>query len=243
MEVSGVSFQSVAANSERALALEPGLPEAYAAKGLAHHAAGECAQADAAFEQAIALGPDCFDAHFFYGRHCLAQRRHQQAARLFERAAALNPNDYGALGLLDDAYRQLGRHEESRQAAQRCVDRVAAETTAHPDNASALAFGAVMAAELGHRSTALDWAERAIAIDPDDLVVNYNVACTYATLGDLERAMCRIQRAIPADPTCRRAFSGWMKMDISLDPLRSLPEFHRLMQAIDPEQAGRVAAQ
>ena len=78
MEVESVSFQSIAAYSERALALQPGLCEAYAAKGMAHYAAGECAEADAAFELAIAQGPHCFEAHFFYGRHCLAERRHDR---------------------------------------------------------------------------------------------------------------------------------------------------------------------
>ncbi len=235
MEVESVSFQSIAAYSERALALQPGLCEAYAAKGMAHYAAGECAEADATFELAIATGQPCFEAHFFYGRHCLAERRHEQAAQLLERAAELNQNDYGALGLLDDCYRHLGRDDEAREAARRCVERVTAEVTAHPDNASALAFGAIMAAELGDDITALDWAGRAIAIDPHDLVVNYNVACTYAALGELERAVARIHHAIPDDPVCRRAFTRWMKMDISLDPLRPLPEFQRLMLGLEHE--------
>jgi TolB-like protein/Tfp pilus assembly protein PilF len=235
MEVESASFQSIAAYSARALALQPGLCEAYAAKGMAHYAAGECAAADAAFEQAIARGPHCFEAHFFYGRHCLAERRHAQAARLLERAAELNRNDYGALGLLDDCYRHLGRHAEARAAARRCLERVRTEVTAHPDNANALAYGAIMAAELGEDVTALDWAGRAVAIDPGDLVVNYNVACTYAALGELERALARIRHAIPDDAVCRRAFLRWMKMDISLDPLRPLPEFQRLMFELEHE--------
>jgi adenylate cyclase len=92
-----------------------------------------------------------------------------------------------------------------------------------------------MAAELGRDITALDWAGRAVAIDPHDLVVNYNVACTYAALGELERAVTRIHHAIPDDPVCRRAFTRWMKMDISLDPLRPLPEFQRLMFELEHE--------
>ena len=40
---------------------------------------------------------------------------------------------------------------------------------------------------------------------------------------------------IPDDPVCRRAFTAWMKMDISLDPLRPLPEFQRLMLGLDHE--------
>ena len=233
MDVQGVSFQTIAAYSERALALQPGLCEAYAAKGMAHYAAGECAEADAAFDQAIATGQPRFEAYFFYGRHCLAEQRHEQAAELLERAAELNQNDYGALGLLDDCYRRLGRCDEARAAARRCLERVTAEVTAHPDNANALAFGAIIATELGEDARALDWAGRAIAIDPHDLVVNYNVACTYAGLGELERAVARLHHAIPDDPVCQRAFTQWMKMDISLDPLRPLPEFQRLMHDLE----------
>ena len=118
-----------------------------------------------------------------------------------------------------------------------------AEVTAHPDNASALAFGAIMAAELGERHMALDWAARAIAIDPEDLVVNYNVACTYAALGECERGIDRLHRAIPDDPVCRRAFTAWMRIDISLDPLRPLPDFQRLMHELESEfQSNRTQA-
>jgi len=52
---------------------------------------------------------------------------------------------------------------------------------------------------------------------------------------ELERAVTRIHHAIPDDPVCRRAFTRWMKMDISLDPLRPLPEFQRLMFELEHE--------
>ena len=47
--------------------------------------------------------------------------------------------------------------------------------------------------------------------------------------GALERAADRMHYAVPDDPVCRRAFTDWMKMDISLDPLRPLPESQQLM--------------
>ena len=235
LEVPEVSFQTIAANSERALALEPGLSEAYAAKGMAHFAAGECEAADTAFRAALELGPDSFDAHFFYGRHCMTQERNAEAAQHFERAAVLNRNDYGALGLLVDAYKNLGRGDDAVRAAERCVKRVASEVAAHPDNSCAFAFGAIIAAEIGQRDCALEWAARALAIDPDDRVVNYNIACTYAALGKLDLAVARLRRAIPSDPVSRRAWAEWMKVDVSIDPLRALPEFQHLAHSVDPE--------
>ena len=235
LEIPDVSFQTIAENSERALALEPGLAEAYTAKAMAHVAAGAYAEADAAFGRALSLGPDSFDTHFFYGRHCMTQSRNEDAAKHFERAAALNPQDYGALGLLVDCYENLGRHDDAMRAAARCVKRVETEVAAHPDNASAYAFGAIVASEVGRQDLAADWAARALAIDPDDLVVNYNLACVYAALGNLDFAMSRLARAIPADPVSRRAWAEWMKIDISIDVLRPLPEFQRLAHGVDPE--------
>ena len=87
-------LDDILANSERAIALEPNLAEAHAAKGLALYTSGRPAEASAAFEDAVRLGPDLYEAHFFYARHCRTQGLHAKAARLFERAAELNSSDF-----------------------------------------------------------------------------------------------------------------------------------------------------
>src|SRR4029077_5729146 len=60
----GVTFEAIIANCERALALEPELSEAHAAKGLALYTAGRNAEADVALSEAVRLGPRSFEAHF-----------------------------------------------------------------------------------------------------------------------------------------------------------------------------------
>jgi TolB-like protein/Flp pilus assembly protein TadD len=232
--VPDISFATIVANSRRALELEPDLPDAYAAEGLVHFAAGRKAEANAAFERAVELGPESFDAHFFHGRNCLVHGLNEKAAQLFERAALLNPNDFAALGLLVDAYRVLGRPDDSMAAARRCVERARLHIAAHPDNANALAYAAIVAAELGERDLARDWAMRAMAIDPDDIIVNYNLACAYGTLGEPEIALDRLRRAVPDDPFGRRALAEWIEMDTSIDSLRHLPEFRHLVAALEP---------
>ncbi len=224
-----VTFETIAANSARALELAPDLPEAHAAIGLAHATAGRREQATAAFERAIARGPECFEAHFFFARHQMTEGRYEEAARLFEQAALLHTDDFGALGLLVDVYRALGRPEDGIVAAQRCLERLEAEVSAHPDNGCALAFGAIIQAEAGNESLAAEWANRAISIEPDNAVTNYNLACAFGALGKTEIAMDWLGRALPDSPAGMQALIEWMQHDSSLDPLRGLPAFDALM--------------
>ena len=223
------SFETIAANNARALELAPDLPEVHAAIGLAHATAGRHEQATAAFERAVTLGPESFEAHFFSARHYMTEGRHEEAARLFERAALLNPDDFGALGLVVDIYKAQGRPENAVAAARRCLERLEVEVSAHPDNGCALAFGAIIQAEAGNESLAEEWATRAISIEPDNVVTNYNLACAFAALGKTEIAMDWLRRAIPDSPAAVQALIEWMRHDGSLDPLRGLPAFDALM--------------
>ena len=223
------SFETIAANNAHALELAPDLPEVHAAIGLAHATACRHEQATAAFERAVTLGPESFEAHFFSARHHMTEGRHEEAARLFERAALLNPDDFGALGLVVDIYRAQGRPEDARTAARRCLERLEAEISAHPDNGGALAFGAIIHAEAGNESLAEEWATRAISIEPDNVVTNYNLACAFAALGKTEIAMDWLRRAIPDSSAAVQALIEWMRHDSSLDPLRGLPAFDALM--------------
>jgi len=247
--VPGVSFDAIAANSARALELAPDAAESHAAQGLAFYTAGQHAAADGAFEQAVRLGPELFEAHYFYARNCRAQGNHEKAAQLFERAAALNQNDFRALGLLADEYRALGRLDDSLAAARQCLGRVQVEVATQPHDGHALAFGSDILADLGDGERAAEWAARAKEIDPDDPIVNYNIACTYVALGRPDDALDRLRATFSATPINRRAFVEWMRQDVSLDPLRDRPDFRALAMQLDagiatsaPERTGAMPA-
>jgi TolB-like protein/Flp pilus assembly protein TadD len=230
-----VSFEDILANSGRALDLEPELPEAHAAKGLALYTAGRHTAAKAVLEQAVRLGPTSFEANFFAARNCRAQGRYAEAATLFERAAELQPDDFRALGLAVNAYRSLGRRREMLSAARRCLERAEAEVAVHADNASALAFGAAMLAELGDKERARAWAERAAGLDPIDSITSYNLACAYVGLGRVDLALDRLRRVFSDPPSSRRSHVEWLKHDSSFDPLHGHPEFEALLRRLDAE--------
>jgi adenylate cyclase len=230
-----VTFEQILAHSERALALEPNLAEAHAARGLALYMSGNHEEADIVLERAMQLGPSLFEAHYFAARNHQARGLYEQAAALFERASQIEPDDYSALGLAVATNRSLGREDDMRSVAKRCLERVEAEIAIHPDHAGALAFGASVQAELGDKTVAETWADRAAALDPDNAITNYNVACTYAALGKLDAALDHLRQVFAAPSPNWRFHFEWMKYDSSLDPVRSHPGYGALLKRLEPE--------
>src|SRR5207248_4150664 len=59
-----------------------------------------------------------------------------------------------------------------------------------PDHGAALAFGAMSHAVLGNRSRAQEWIERSLLVDPDNLMMRYNLAWGLNKIfGDAEAAI------------------------------------------------------
>src|SRR6266404_602656 len=224
------TIDSILATSAKALALDDGLAEAHASRGLALSLGQRHEEAIAEFEEAIALDPNSFEGHYFYARACFGQGKLERAAALFERAAENKPDDYQSLILSIQIYHSLGRDPDAQDAARRGIERAECELTLHPENSRAAYLGAKALVTLGETDRAREWVSRALAIDPDDLLTQYNSACVYSVLGDMERAFDLLERLLPhAGHELRR---GWIKHDSSLDPLRSHPRYQKVLELI-----------
>jgi adenylate cyclase len=236
------SFETALANSERALALDANLAEAYAAKGFALFAAVRFDEAAVEFERATRLDAGLFEAHFFHARNCHNQGLRAEAAALFARAAELRPSDFRSPGLLAWECKALGRREQCAASLRRCLARLEAEVKAHPDNADALVFGSSILVESGDSARAEDWLARAIILGSDDRFVQYNAALTNAMLGRMDAALDHLEQAFSAPPTFRRRLAAWMKYDDEMmDSLRDHARFQALLAGLDA--GGATAAE
>jgi adenylate cyclase len=225
-----VAIDSILATSAKALALENGLAKAHACRELGLSRGQRYEEATAEFETAMALAPNSFEGHYFYARACVSQGKLERAAALFERAAENKPDDYQSLILSIQVYRSLGRHRDSESAARRGIERAESELTLHPENPRPAYLGANALVTLGETDRAREWLSRALAIDPDDILTQYNAACVYSLLGDIEQAFDLLERLLPhAGYELRR---GWIKHDSDLDPLRSHPRYQKLLELI-----------
>jgi serine/threonine protein kinase/tetratricopeptide (TPR) repeat protein len=213
------------AASRKALELDPELAEAHAAGGLAFALKKDFAQAQREFEAAIRLDPKLYEAYYFYARTSFQSGDLAKAAALYEQAARLNPDDYQAVSLLVPVYHGLGRPAEAAATEKRALLLVEKHTENHPDDPRALYLGAGILARIGDHAKSYDWARRALAIDPEETSILYNVACVYALLGKTEDALQCLGKVMEHGTF----FKNWAAKDSDLDSLRFDPRFHALL--------------
>jgi adenylate cyclase len=223
---SEVAIESILGMSAKAIELDDKLAEAHASLGLALALAKRYGEAIKEFEKAIALDPNSFEANYFYGRAAFAEGEEEKAAALFQRAAEMKPDDYQTLCLLGSIYKALGREEDSRRAAKEGLKRAERQLALEPANPRPAYLGASCLLTIGDRERAHDWTVRALAIDPDDILVQYNVACIYSRLGKTEDAIELLEGSLPRTG---HEWARWIRHDSDLDPLRNDPRFQHLI--------------
>ncbi len=215
-------------SSRRALDLDAGLAQAHVSRGAALTLLDADAEAEAQFLEAQRLDPALFEGAYFHARHCFAQGRLEEAARLFEKAADLERDDYQATLLVGQVYDSLKRPEEAASARRRGLERAEWRLRLNPDDVRARYMGANALVALGERARGLEWARAARALDPDEPMLLYNVACIYALAGALDEALDCAERAVRAGLTEK----GWFANDSNLDPLRGHPRFQALLDTL-----------
>jgi adenylate cyclase len=224
-----VEIKGIFETSAKALALESGLAEAHASQALALSLEQRYEEAMTEFEKAIALDPNSFEGHYFYARACFAEGKLERAAALFERAAEIKPDDYQSVCLLIQIYRSLGRDGEKESAARKGIERAERELTLHPDNPRPAYLGAAALVTLGQNDRAKEWLARTLAIDPDDILTQYNAACIYSRLGEIDTAFDLLERLLPH---ANHETKAWIKHDSDFDPLRERPRYQKILELI-----------
>ena len=137
--------------------------------------------------------------------------------------------DFHGLGMLFAYYYGVGDVERARRTARRTIEQVEKVIAADPDNGAALAFGAMSLAALGKLDRAREWIERSQLVDPDNLMMRYNLAWGLnKVFNDHEAAIAML------DPVMADAGANIIRLaanDPNLDNLRSDPRFETMMQA------------
>jgi adenylate cyclase len=227
-------IETIMALSAQALDLDPNLAEAHASRGLALHQSFRNEEAIAAFARALELEPELYEANFHYARCLFMQGSFEQAVHYFERSAEIRTDDYLSPVHLMSAYRSLGRSCEREYWAREGIERAERALNRNPENSGPAHRGALALAHLGEGDRARDWAARALAIDPEDIVAQYNIACVYSILGDLDAAIDLLETLLPHGSAYHVL---WFKNDSDLDPLRQMPRFQELLTALAAEPA------
>jgi TolB-like protein/Tfp pilus assembly protein PilF len=213
--------------SQRALELAPDLPEAHSARGFALFLMKRIDEAEREFDRAIQMEPQLFDAHYFWARSCFQVGRFDDAARHFGEANAIR-EDYQAAFFGAQALEAGGRKDDAMKAYGHAQSIAARHMEFNPDDPRAATIRAVSLCRAGRPDEGLHWAEQALAIDPEDAGVRYNVACLFALEARKDRAFECLDDAIRAGFGNRE----WLEKDPDLTSLRDDARFDTLLAGL-----------
>ena len=228
--------EEVLANADKALAIDPGLAEAHAARADALSFFGHNEESKEAFERALSLDPNNFDVNFLYARFCTRTGDFERSVSLYMRALEVQPEDMQSPSMLNLSFRSLGRQEEAERYARLAIKRAEEVLRLHPEWSRPAQLGAATLASIGEKQRATEWLERALSIDPDDNLTLYNAACTWAQLGEIDRSLALLDRWAPSAGVEKKQ---WLRNDPDFDPLRDDPRFQRLLNEVEIDLAGR----
>ncbi len=214
--------------AERALTINPALPEAHCIKARYLEEEGRAAEAQQQIRTALKLNPDSWEVNRETARMLFRHGEIREAIPFFEKAASLMDSDWSNPMMLITCYDSVGEKDKMRKAAQIALERAERAISQDPTNGTALAVGAYSLAMFGEEERAREWIRRALLLDPDNLNMRYNLACTIVRqLGDVDETLDTL------GPFFERMHSTTLmrhaEVDPDLDPIRDNPRFKEML--------------
>jgi adenylate cyclase len=216
--------------AEHALAIRADLPEALCVKARYLEEQGQQEEANALIDTAVQRAPDSWEVNREAARMLFREGRVAESIPYFERASALVSSDYYNPAMLMTCYESTGNSEGRKGAAKLSFERAERALSAEPTNGSAIANGAYALAVLGEGDRAREWIERGLLLDPENLAMRYNMACTLTVaLEDDDAALDVLQRYFETVNTASQI--KHTEADPDFTRLRDKPRFQEMLSA------------
>ncbi len=140
--------------AERAIEINPGLPEAHCIKARYLEEEGKKEEAERQIRTALKLDPDSWEVNREVARMLFRHGRIGEAIPYFEKASSLTETDWHNLLMLSTCYQATGDEAGVQKAAQATIERTERAVTNDPTNGTALAAGAYALAMFGQTDRA-----------------------------------------------------------------------------------------
>ena len=216
--------------AERALEIKPELAEPHCVMVRHYEQQNDHQNSNKELREAVRLGPNSWEVNREAARLMFRRDRMGDAILYFEKASQLMDTDFHSCLMLQTCYLGEGDEPSALQSAQRTLERAEVALQKDPTNGAALAAGASSLIMIGEVERAKDWLQRALLLDPENLMVRYNVACSLTFRNsDLDGAIDLLGpyfEGIDSPGQVRHA-----EIDPDMDPLREDPRFVEMVSA------------
>jgi adenylate cyclase len=214
----------------RALEIDPGLAEAHCVKARYLEDEGRADEAEQQIRTALKLDPESWEVNREAARMLFRHGRIPEAIPYFAKTSSLMTTDWNSPMMLVCCYSAKGDATKIRESARHAVERAERAVAQDPTNGTALGGGAYCLAASGDEDRARDWIRRSLLLDPDNLSMRYNVACTLALkLGDVDPALEALAPYLAKVTSATRIRHA--EADPDLDPIRDDPRFKTMVSA------------
>jgi serine/threonine protein kinase len=223
-------MEKAQAACDRALALEPDLPEGLAARARIFWTQKNFDEAIRLSRRAIEGKPGCDGAYWTLGQAYFAADRWEEAAAIAERAIEMAGDDYNVYFPFIYALERVGQQDLAGRLRSQFLQAIERQLELVPEDVRARTMLANMYATAGREADSARELQISVALRPKDSSVLYNCACTYALLGRKTDALALLQKA----RECGYPLWHWAVHDPDLASLRDDPEFQKIAA---PEKA------
>jgi adenylate cyclase len=228
--------------ANRALKLNPTIAEAHLPRAWHLAMLGRDKEAHAEIEMALQLNPESWEVNKEAARVFYRQGRLDEAIRYLEKATSLADTDFHSRGMLSALYLAMGDLERGRDCAAKVIKQVEGALVRNPDNGAALAYGVLSFAAMENRERALEWIERALLLDPDNMYMRYNLA--WPVLIFFKDKALTLELLEPALAKAGKTLISLAAADRNLDPLRDDPQFQQMLASARERvglESGRIS--
>ena len=212
------------AASQRAVRLQPQLPEVLVAQAWILYAAQNYEDAVHCVQQAIDRKRDCEGAYYLLCRALFASGRHQEMANIADQALEASGEDYNCYVPILNALEVMGKREALRNTRQRAIVALENHIKHVPEDARARVLLAGNYAAMDRVEDAVRETNFAVALRSSEATVLYNAACVFCQLGRKAEALTALKKAWDAG----FKDADWARKDPDLSLLYGDTEFEQL---------------
>jgi serine/threonine protein kinase/Flp pilus assembly protein TadD len=216
--------EKAAAEFAQVTQLQPDNAEGWSNVATADWSMGKLEESIPAYQKSIQLAPT-YLAYMNLGSVYTSLKQYPQAIEALGKSVELGPNQEDAYGNLADAYRYSGQKDKADATYDKAIALAFHDLQVNPQSADTMGDLALYYAKKGDSKHAMDFIQRARAIDKRDVALLYNQAIVENLAGKPAEAVATLREALSKGYSANGA-----EKDPEFQNLQSRPDFQALIK-------------